>query len=472
MSIRNLLLATSALTMTAVSLPAFAQAEGEDVRDRNAEIIVTARKKAELILEVPVVESVLTEELIERYQINDIQDVVSKVPGLFSGNLVLAIGEMMSLRGVGSNSLNQGVDQSVSLNIDGLSVTHGLAYRAATFDLQQVEVFKGPQALYYGKNATAGVISLRSADPGDKLEVIGRFGYEIDAAEKRGELIVSAPLSDTFGVRLAGLYSSARGSGYNTATPLAGRGGRAPKYSRFGGGESYLVRGTLKWNPSDTFSARLKVNFAKDNLNQGGATQLTSCPDGLNAPAGPLFQFYNPVEDCKFDNKLNIVDLDPANFIGIRNNGTPFLDLSQKFGSLELEYDFSPEISLASTTGYYKSHADTMINGISAGYSGPTIVADNIFDRRDFTQELRLSSDSTTARSTSHWAALPRWQGVQRNYPAVQHRDQPRHPARGDSRHRDQGHQHHRHREHLVFRPAALAGDRGSGAGGRRALAA
>ena len=153
---------------------------------------------------------------------------MSKVPGLFSGNLVLAIGEMMSLRGVGSNSLNQGVDQSVSLNIDGLSVTHGLAYRAATFDLQQVEVFKGPQALYYGKNATAGVISLRSADPGDKLEVIGRFGYEIDAAEKRGELIVSAPLSDTFGVRLAGLYSSARGSGYNTATPLAGRGGRVP----------------------------------------------------------------------------------------------------------------------------------------------------------------------------------------------------------------------------------------------------
>ncbi len=207
-----------------------AQASAEEgANDRNAEIIVTARKQAELILEVPVVESVLTEEAIERYQINDIQDVVSKVPGLFSGNLVLAIGEMMSLRGVGSNSLNQGVDQSVSLNIDGLSVTHGLAYRAATFDLQQVEVFKGPQALYYGKNATAGVISLRSADPGDKLELIGRLGYEFEAAEKRGELIVSAPLGETLGVRIAGLYSDVRGSGRNTATALPGFGGKDPK---------------------------------------------------------------------------------------------------------------------------------------------------------------------------------------------------------------------------------------------------
>lgn len=392
MRIKNLLLASASFAMALSGQTALAQDSGvEDGAGRNDEILVTARKQAESILEVPVVESVLTQEAIERYQINDIQDVVSKVPGLFSGNLVLAIGEMMSLRGVGSNSLNQGVDQSVSLNIDGLSVTHGLAYRAATFDLQQVEVFKGPQALYYGKNATAGVISLRSADPGDKLELIGRLGYEFEAAEKRGELIVSAPLGETLGVRIAGLYSNVRGSGRNTATALPGFGGKDPKYKRFGGGESWMIRGTVKWEPSPDFSARLKINRAVDHLHQGGGTQLASCPDGLSSPAG--VQFYHPTEDCKFNGTLNLVDLDPTLFIGVRNNGTPFLDLRQTFGSLELNYDFSPELSLSATTGYYKSNADTMINGISAGYSGPTISADNIFERKEWTQELRLSSD-------------------------------------------------------------------------------
>ncbi len=396
MRFKNLLLASTSLALALAAQPALAQDAADDAAyDRNAEIIVSARKQAESVLKVPVVESVLTEAAIERYQINDIQDVVAKIPGLFSGNAVLAIGEQMSLRGVGSNSLDQGVDQSVSLNIDGLSVTHGLAYRAATFDLAQVEVYKGPQALYYGKNSTAGVISLRSADPGDSLEIKGKIGYEFDAAEKRGELIVSGPLSDTLGLRVAGLYSSSRGSLYNTATALPGRGGANPKYPRFGGGESYLVRATAVWKPSDNFSARLKVNFAKDDLHQGGGTQLASCPDGLATPAGmPAgVQFQHPTETCQFDNTLNIVDLDPALWPGIRNNGVPFLDLSQKFGTLELNYDLNPELTLTSTTGFYKSHVDTMINGISAGYTGPPIAADNIFERREVTQELRLASD-------------------------------------------------------------------------------
>jgi iron complex outermembrane recepter protein len=395
MNTRKMLLAATAVALAMSAEAAWAQDAAQEPADRNAEIIVTARKQAESILNVPVVESVLTEAAIERYQINDIQDVVAKIPGLFSGNAVLAIGEQMSLRGVGSNSLDQGVDQSVSLNIDGLSVTHGLAYRAATFDLQQVEVFKGPQALYYGKNSTAGVISLRSADPGDTLEVKGKLGYEFEAAEKRGELVISGPVTETLGLRLAGLYSDSRGSLYNTATALAGRGGKDPKYYRFGGGTSYLIRATLLWKPLDNFSARLKANFAKDDMHQGGGTQLTSCPDGLATPVGmPAgVQFQHPTETCQFDETLNIVDLDPALWPGIRNNGVPFLKLKQNFGTLELNYDLNPELSLTSTTGYYKSHVDTMINGISAGYTGPPIAADNIFERREITQELRLASD-------------------------------------------------------------------------------
>ena len=390
---RRILLATTTLALALSAQPAFAQNSEDGASDRNAEILVTARKRQESVLNVPVVESVLGEEQIERYQIRDLQDITTKIPGLMSGNAVLAIGEQMSLRGVGSNSLDQGVDQSVSLSIDGLQLTHGLAYRAASFDLAQVEVLKGPQALYFGKNSTAGVIAFRSKDPGDSLEVIANASYEFESREKRGELIVSGPISPTLGLRVGGLYSNSEGIFKNTATAQPGFGGKNPKYDRIGGGESWLVRATLLWKPSDTFTARLKANFAHDNMRQGGLNQLAYCPDGTGSLPGNPWNFFHPTEDCKFDKTLNFIDLDPAFYPGIRNNGVPFLKLRQNFGSLDLNWDVSPEISLTSVTGLYDSKADTMINGTFTGYSGPAISADNIFKRHEVTQELRLESD-------------------------------------------------------------------------------
>ncbi len=298
----------------------------------------------------------------------------------------------MALRGVGSNSLDQGVDQSVSLSIDGLQLTHGLAFRAASFDLAQVEVLKGPQALYFGKNSTAGVISFRSADPGDRLEIKANASYEFEAREKRGELIFSTPLGSTAGFRLAGLYSNSEGIFTNTATPQPGFGGKTPFYKRLGGGESYLVRATLLWKPDPSFTARLKANFGRDNLRQGGLNQLAYCPDGTGS-LSPAFNFFHPTENCVYDKTVNFIDADPAAYPGIRNNGVPFLKLRQNFGSLDLNWDITPELSLNSVTGLYDSKADTMINGTFTGYAGPAITADNIFKRHEVTQELRLESD-------------------------------------------------------------------------------
>lgn len=397
MSIRNLLLSASAFALATLSTPALAQSTEDGADNRGGDIIVTARKKQESILKVPVVQSVITEAELERFQIRDLQDITTKIPGLMSGGAVLAIGEQMALRGVGSNSLDQGVDQSVSLSIDGLQLTHGLAFRAASFDLAQVEVLKGPQALYFGKNSTGGVISFRSADPGDSLEVKANASYEFESREKRGELIFSTPLGATAGFRLAGLYSNSQGIFTNTATPQAGFGGKAPFYTRLGGGESYLVRATLLWKPDPSFTARLKANFGRDNMRQGGLNQLAYCPDGTGS-LSPAFNFFHPTENCTFDKTVNFIDMDPAAYPGIRNNGVPFLKLRQNFGSLDLNWDINPELSLNAVTGLYDSKADTMINGTFTGYSGPAITADNIFKRREVTQELRLDSDFSNSQ--------------------------------------------------------------------------
>jgi iron complex outermembrane receptor protein len=135
------------------------------------EIIVTARKREESLLNVPVIETAISQSKLENLQTVDITDLATIVPGLQFGRNLLSIGTQVSLRGIGSSSYDQGVDSSVALNIDGMEPSSGLAFESGLFDLGQIEVLKGPQALFFGKSTPGGVISLRTADPTDKFEV-------------------------------------------------------------------------------------------------------------------------------------------------------------------------------------------------------------------------------------------------------------------------------------------------------------
>lgn len=355
------------------------------------EVIVTARKRQESILKVPVVETALTREQLEQFQTADLNDIATRVPGLSLGVSVLTIGTQVSLRGVGTSTLDAGVDQSVSLNLDGLPLTQGLAYSSGMFDLAQAEVLKGPQALFYGKNSPGGVIALRTADPGNALEMQARGSYEFEARQPRGEFIISGPVTDTLGLRLATMMSESDGSFRNRATdgPV---GGQAPGYGeRFAPRKSQIARGTAVWRPAESFDGRLKLNYASDRSEGGVTAQLVSCPDGLSAPGG--IPFFGVGEDCRQDQNLWVVDLDPATFPGIRNNGTPFLDLTQRFGTWEMNYRPASEITVTSTSGYYKASADGMINGTQTGFAATPLVSDNDFHRKDFTQEFRVTSE-------------------------------------------------------------------------------
>ncbi|VWX48282.1 TonB-dependent receptor [Novosphingobium sp. 9U] len=392
------LLAGTALGMLGFAGAASAQSQSEPqaqdrpVRDQS-EIIVTARKREESILKVPVVEAVVSGETIAQAQITSLESLVTRVPGVNIGSAVLSIGPQISLRGVGTSSLDAGIDQSVSLNVDGLSLTQGLAYAAGVFDLAQAEVLKGPQALFFGKNSPAGVVSLRSNDPGNEVEVIARLGYEAEAQEKRGELILSTPVTDTFGVRFAGMADFQDGFFRNRAQNLtpAAVGSARPSF-KYPESRSFIVRGTAVWEPSATFKARLKVNYTVDDV-KGDAShgQVTTCPEGI-APSSTGILYLNPREDCKLDRDIYVVYFNPATFTG-RNFGVPFIRRKQKFGTLELNYNASDTIGLTSVTGYYRVDSDSMINAVQTGFAGSPFAADNAFYRNDFTQELRLDTE-------------------------------------------------------------------------------
>ncbi len=383
----------TAMPVALVSMPAAAQDTqqgGGRAYVDSGDIIVTARKRQESVLRVPVVETVLSAETLVRQQIVDIRGITQQVAGLQLGSNVLTVGTQISLRGVGTSSLDAGVDQSVSLNIDGLQLTQGATYEAGMFDMAQVEVLKGPQALFFGKNSPGGVIAIRTADPGSEMEVIARTSYGFESKQIRQELIYSSPLSDTVGLRLAGMYADDDGYFFNRATAAPGTGAATPLSKRYNATKEHILRGTLLWNPDSDVSVRLKVNNTRKKV-LGGGSPIGSCPDGNGAPAG--IPFINPADDCKVDRVAYIVNVDPAAFPEARNGGVPFLKYVTSFGTLEIDYRFAQHVRLTATTGFYDTKVDGLLNGVNSGFAGPTLVADNRFKRRDFTQELRVESD-------------------------------------------------------------------------------
>jgi iron complex outermembrane receptor protein len=360
--------------------------------DLAGDIVVTARKRQESILKVPVVETALTAAQLERTQTTNLNDLATRVPGLILGQAVLSIGTQVSIRGVGTSSLDSGVDQSISLNIDGLQLSQGLAYGVGTFDLGQAEILKGPQALFFGKSSPGGVISLRTADPGSQAEIVSRASYEVYSNQYRVEHIVSGPISDTFLVRLAGMYSHDNGYFRNTAVASPGFGGVTPTFRHLPT-EHFIVRPTFVWKPDPSLSARLKINVARDRVaGSGGDGQMASCPDGTGRnPLG--IPFLGADESCRADRNLNVVWLNPALFQGVRNGGVPFTQLWQHFGTFELNYVPADALTITSVTGYYHAQQDSLLNAVETTDAAPPISADNHFRRNDLTQEVRLNSD-------------------------------------------------------------------------------
>lgn len=379
------------------SLPLFAASGDQDTGAAAGpaeiqEIIVTARKREESILDVPVIEVAVPAQQLERIQTVDLHDVATLVPGLILGDSAQSVGTQVSIRGVGTSTLDTGIDQSVALNLDGLQLTQGLAYESAIFDVSQVEVLKGPQALFYGKNSPGGVISVRSADPTDKVEVIARYGREFVADENRAELILSGPVNDQLKLRLAGAWDKSDGYFDQTGVAAPGLGGLTPPNSTGPVDENYIIRGTVLWNPIDALTSRLKINVTHDRSLESGKEQLASCPDGT----GPVPGFGIPFlggDDCKLNRSVGVVDLNPAAFPLTVNGGVPVFTIDQRFGSLELNYDLPQKIALNSTTGYYDIAALGYGEGTHSTDAGSAVGTSNNFHRRDWTEELRANSN-------------------------------------------------------------------------------
>ena len=197
---RTVLFASTALGAAGLANPALA-AEDQEAQVAVAEIVVTANKRAQNLSKVGSSVAAFDSSMLQDRNIVRVEELASSVPSLALSPSTHGT-PVWTLRGVGFNADSLGVYPAVSLSMDQAPMSFPVLSGRSMYDLERVEVLKGPQGTLFGQNSTGGAINFVAAKPTDKLEAgfninYGRFN------EINGTAFISGPLSDTIGMRLA-----------------------------------------------------------------------------------------------------------------------------------------------------------------------------------------------------------------------------------------------------------------------------
>ena len=351
------------------------------------DIVITARRREETLISAPVAVSVVGSGELQRRAIIGVDNLVQSVPQLVISEVgANPQGGIVLIRGIGVGEANPFADQAVSFNVDGLQVSRANIRRVAEVDMAQIEVLKGPQALYFGKNSPAGIIVIHTNDPGDRFEAGANASYELVGDEGRLDGFVSTPITDSLGVRLALFGSHMAGyfrNVYPQDNPYAPDRVRLPHNKDWGG------RLTLKFENGGPFDAKLKVSRSSVRTEGGeAAVQAIACPLGYN-------QLAPGIDDCKIDNKLVRPDSGP-NFSAFDPVITdrPYADQDQTLVSLEMNYKLGEQLTLTSATGYYGIRASHSSSFVGADPAHASVITGGYqkLNTDEYSQELRLAS--------------------------------------------------------------------------------
>ena len=386
------------LALSAYATPAFAQpataaasadqqAAAEDAAPISAgsDIIVTARRRNETSLQAPVVLSAFSGEQLSRLNVQNIIDVGKLTPQLVLGTANGSYGGVVGLRGVSSPTSNAGAEGAVTINVDGVPVSYGSILRLSAMDIGQVEVLKGPQALFFGKNSSGGIISIRTAEPTSVFKAQISGGYEFNARQGDVDGYVSGPLSDTLTARVSGHFSRQRGYFTNTAAD--------PAYVHAPGTKEEAARLSLNWQPDDQLTVKLRgtIHHVRENGGYDVNQKFACATPGAPQVAGGTLPGYT---DCTADN-YNAVGRIPSAAIRaatanpVWDSDSGYYKATQYLLSGEIEYKVNDSITVNSITGYYGIRQRASDSTAQGGkfYIGDT----GRVSKRTFSEELRVT---------------------------------------------------------------------------------
>lgn len=354
----HLLLAGSALV---APVTAMAQ-EAEEAGSSYGEIIVTATKRSENLMDVPVAVSAYTAESLVKVGITDSQSLSVANPSVVYNNTgALA---QPYIRGVGSRLLQNGLDNSVATYVDGRYISRQSAIVLDFVDVERVEVLKGPQGVLFGRNASAGAIRIITKEVSDELEGYVRGGVG-NYGQWKMEGAANVPLGETLGLRVSGMTSQRDAMTTNLVSD--GNDDWDDKDFR-------TIRGKLRWQPSDAFDAKLTVNYWSSDDNSGNVTNAV----------GPL-NFHTGIANG------GITGTDRKH-VATKVDGTN--DKQELSTELDMKLDLGG-ITLQSITTYADLDNTLTFDGDGTSFAAVDAIIDE--GSKAFSQELQLSSDGSGA---------------------------------------------------------------------------
>lgn len=367
------------LSLSATAVPSLAADNASSLQLE--EVIVTAQGREQNLNDVPVAVSVVSGEMMKEFSLTSIEDVSDRMP-----NVSVAAGplDVLSIRGIGSGA-NGGFQQSVGVYVDGAYRSRSRSIHAALFDIDRMEVLKGPQTTFFGANSVAGALSITSRAPSDEFDWNIGMLYGTDG-EYSVEGGVDLPLSDTFKMRLAGRTNGM--DGYIKTLE-----GDAPNT------DNQQFRGSFSWDINDAWQSDFRIDYADSEAEGALAFQLVGCPvpDGYVSGTACSLALANNGGDI--DDRLDHRSDTALDYVNMEYTEAVWTNT----------IDISDTSTLIFKTAYYEHESNSLFTGIPfpndpqapfppflgtlPGASDPFPVG---FDEEfsQFSQEIRFQTDT------------------------------------------------------------------------------
>jgi len=327
-----------ALTATTMLTPRVVEAQASDGFELE-EIVVTARRRSERLQDVPGTVTVLTASVLESAGVRRAEGFIALTPGVTMVNAASVADTQVNIRGINGA---RDAETSFAYVLDGILHTNPAALNREYTNLQQVEIFKGPQGAIYGRSAAAGAIIVTTAKPGSESEFRGRASFAEDDSFD-GFLSWSGPLKeDAVYLNLSADYRESDGYYRNTFQ------GGAATVDAF---EGFNVNGRLVWDASESLSIDTKIRYGEVDASSITFNSIFQLPvfaaNFANAPA------YQDVNDFDFLFDANLVS----------DNDQEVFEFSSRF-----DYDMAGGSTLTGWVLYSDNDNNLMSDGTSAAF--------------------------------------------------------------------------------------------------------
>ena len=364
---------------TALSGAALAQDDGTTQQQKDTsleQITVTAQKRTQSIQEVPISIATLSGEKFDSLFAGggDILELAVRVPGLYAESSNGRVAPRFYIRGLGNTDFDLAASQPVSIIMDEVVMENVILKSFPLFDVQQVEVLRGPQGTLFGRNTTAGIVKFDTVKPGQDFDAYTKLSYgTFDTVNIEGA--VGGALTDDLSGRFS-VLSQHRSNYIDNA--------ESGQKDVIGGFDERAWRGQLLFEPNDRFSALLNVH----GRSLDGTASIFRA-NVFNAGSNDLNSNYDR-DVVYYDGDIdgNGVDNNPQSYDGFGSS----LKLTYAFDSVELTSISAIETAEGFSLGDIDGGAGVGETENSGFIPFPSATQDNLDDLKQFTQEVRLAS--------------------------------------------------------------------------------